>query len=212
MFAGAFQFYRNYNSVWRKIKFTYSVVFLLAILFILLIFLVTMGDSSSSLKSLLIFPLLGVWFILIESYAYNSARKTSDIYRVESIDLAQDGFIFFYNNFLRQGKILFNDILKLSFAGYNPSNIFVKTKIWYMHYVVGYKDAEGKIRELPIPLDISGLPEFLKIIIEKAGLIKVKTGQFNLLYEWRKPFAGENLAVIENNDLNPCVIDPNKNL
>lgn len=164
------------------------------------------------LKNLLIFPLLGMWFVLVESYSYYLIRKKSDIYNLETINLAQNGFWVIFNNSSVQKEILNKDILKLSFAGYNPYNFLAKTNIWYLHYVVEYVNLEGEKKELLIPLDMTSLPDFLESIIKKAGLIKVRPSQFSLLYEWRKPCIGENLVADGGNDLNPLVIDPNRGL
>lgn len=206
---GLLQFYYNFNKIWRKIKLTPSLVFLSVILLAAFLSLISMGGFGSALENLAVFLLLGAWFVFMHSYSYDSVRKKSDIYRLEAVDLSQDGFLIFYDNHPAKKEVLYKDILKLSFAGYP---FVARIGIWYMHYVIDYMDSEGKNKKLLVPLDITGLPEFLKSIIVEAGLIKVKPSQFSFVYEWRKLNAGENLKAVGSDDLNPCVLDPNKNL
>lgn len=205
--AGLFQFHCNAVHIGKKINITPSLVFLISIFLIIFIIFVWRIDLFA-FKNLLVFILLGGIFIFGQGVSYYLLKR-SDIYMLEAAHPLQDGFLPIFNNSLSGKEVLYKDILKLSFVGYN---FIARTNIWTMHYVIEHRDLEGKIKELLIPLDIRGLFDFLKIIIEKTGLTKVKPSQSSLLYEWRRLNAGENMEIARENDFNPIVVDPNASL
>lgn len=208
--AGMFQFFYNSFHIGRKINITPSLVFLISIFLVFFIILVWRTDFFA-LKNLLVFLILGGIFILGNGVSYYSFKKNSDIYKLEAIEFAPGRLIAIVVNSSTRKEIPYGDISKVSYGGYNPNNVLAKINVWQMHYVVEYKDSEGKINELLVPLDISGLSEFLKIIIEKAELIKVRP-QPSLLYEWRKLSAREGMEIAKENDINPIVVNPNASL
>jgi hypothetical protein len=64
-----------------------------------------------------------------------------------------------------------------------------------IHYIVIYRDNEGKKRKLLVPIDVPYLHGFLKGLIKKARLKKTYGGKYSFVASWIK--ADENYKVKE---------------
>lgn len=210
IFTGSLQIFYNSFYIGRKIKLTPSLIFLLSLLLIIFIIFVWRTDFFA-LKNLLVFLMIGSVFIVANGLSYYVFKKRSDIYNLEAIEFAQDRLIVIYNNSSVQKEIFYKNILKISFGGYN-TNFLAKNNLLYARYEIKYEGSDGKTNELLIPMDLVGLSELLINVIVKTGLKKVISGDNNLLYEWRKINAAENVEIAKVDDINPLVADPNKSL
>lgn len=153
------QLIKNYYSLFgQKIKVTSTLIFSLIILSISSIyFFIQVG-----LYGILAFLSITIIFLSLDLIIYYFIwRKTSDIYKLKSIILKQDGFLVSYNNHLGGEKILYKNILNI----YHKT-ASISSDLGY-HYIIEYENISKENKKLLIPLDFYNVPEFINIIYKR---------------------------------------------
>lgn len=193
LFKGWLLWHKNNLRIWGLPS---GIKLLFFILFLYLIFISVIGSPSVSewMKKgwygLILIPIL-IFFIDFLPYAI--VRKLSRVYRMNIFEIVEDCIIFGQNKDHRD-KVLYKDIRKISYSRYlgmGITGILLSKTLFYIsdklaHFSIEYFTSEGLRKILPVPLDLSDLPIFLKIIIQKANLKKAKPNKWSLYAEWQR--------------------------
>jgi len=184
------------------------VLFLLGVLFFGLcgIIYVTKLPSAGIIFIFLVLPLI-IFILDLVTFIY--ARKFFNIYSLISVSYNQNYLEFLYKN-KRPERISYAEIKKIRYVG-GVTFALTGGRIFFYrrHYVVEAIDANGKVKEFFVPLDLPNLLDLLNIIIKNSNIVKIKNSKISLQYEWQK-VDFDNIGKIANkSDLRPMTLDLN---
>lgn len=197
LLKGWFWWHKNAYKIWgfpSGIKLLYLVLGLGFLLIVIIAF--------PSPWYIIVFLLLGLgFFCVIDFLPYVALAKFSPVYRINFFRFMEHGIIFGSTE-RQQNKLFYKDINKISytpfhyFAGAGIGSLIGGRVFYYLflkraHFSIEYSTSEGLGQHFPVPPDLPQLSSFLKMIIQRANLKKVKPG------EWVKTNEKISLAEVE---------------
>lgn len=200
-----------------KIKMTSGILIWGSIMIALIIFLILeTGQPLINFAVFLFIAAVAVGCHIAFSLPFYILRRF--LFRnneLKAISLEDSQAIFKYSNI--NLKISYENIEEISLACGNryfysffyssAMSDIIATKL---NYYIKLKNTDDQKDKTYVPLDLPGIKEFLKILIEKSGLAK-NTSSFSLSNKWKR-LEDSKENNISDDEIRMGVINPNKDL